>query len=352
MRDWLSSRLLVWFKSHGRKDLPWQLPRSPYRVWLSEIMLQQTQVQTVIPYFNRFVQRFPDLTSLAEAPVDEVLHLWSGLGYYSRARNLHLAARKLVDNGKGDLPADPIELENLPGIGRSTAGAIAAMAYGIRAPILDGNVKRVLCRFHAIRGYPGAPDVTRQLWALADQHTPTDQVADYTQAIMDLGATLCIRRKPACPRCPLAEQCRSRQEDLTGEIPAPRPRRDLPLTASTFVLMLRHDGACLIERRPPTGIWGGLWSPPERPVTTTQSDLEAEFALELEETREIPIEPFVHTFTHFKLQVRPRVFRITGTSSIADYTDRMWYDSGINQPIGLSAVATRLLQSIKENRSK
>ena len=350
MSDWFADQLLGWYALHGRKHLPWQHPRSPYRVWLSEVMLQQTQVQTALPYFERFLIRFPDLASLSQAPIDEVLHLWSGLGYYIRARNLHKAAQVLLKDHDGQFPKDIKALELLPGVGRSTAGAIAAMAFGEKAAILDGNVKRVLCRFHSVAGYPGDGAVSRRLWTLAEEHTPNEQIADYTQAIMDLGATVCTRRKPVCTECPLFERCDARILGAVDRFPQPKPRRPLPEQERVFVLLVAGDGACLLERRPPSGIWGGLWSPPERPKHTTHRAFEEEFGTELIEHASIIIQPFVHTFTHFRLLVRPQVFEVAGNSTrqIAEHADRLWYSAGDNQPIGLSAVASRLLRELKE----
>ncbi len=350
MSNWFANQLLKWFATHGRKHLPWQHPRSPYRVWLSEIMLQQTQVQTVLPYFERFLTRFPDLQSLAEAPIDEVLHQWSGLGYYSRARNLHKAAQILVRDHCGQFPRDVATLELLPGIGRSTAGAIAAMAFGERAAILDGNVRRVLCRFHAEAGYPGDSAVARRLWQIAEEHTPEEQTADYTQAIMDLGATVCTRRRPACPECPLSERCEARIQETMELLPASRPKRPLTEQQRSFLLLVRRDGACLLERRPPAGIWGGLWSPPEMPANVLHQEIETRFGMELSEHGAIEIQPFVHTFSHFRLQVQPRVLEVTDNTAhhVAEHADRIWYSPGDNQPIGLSAVASRLLRELKE----
>jgi A/G-specific adenine glycosylase len=348
--DWFADQLLAWYSLHGRKHLPWQHPRSPYRVWLSEVMLQQTQVQTVLPYFERFLSRFPDLTSLSRAPIDEVLHLWSGLGYYSRARNLHKAAQVLVRDHGGQFPRDTAALELLPGVGRSTAGAIVAMAFGEKAAILDGNVKRVLCRFHSVTGYPGDSAVSRHLWTLAEEHTPDEQLADYTQAIMDLGATVCTRRRPVCSKCPLFERCNARALGAIDRFPQPKPKRFLPEQERTFALLVRADGACLLERRPPSGVWGGLWSPPERPTHTTPEAFAEEFGMRLNEQASIVIQPFVHTFTHFRLEVRPRVFEVTSdpVHQISEHADRLWYSPGDNQPIGLSAVASRLLRELKE----
>ncbi|RMF13376.1 MAG: A/G-specific adenine glycosylase, partial [Gammaproteobacteria bacterium] len=254
--------VLQWFDRHGRHDLPWQHPRTPYRVWVSEIMLQQTQVATVIPYFERFMTAFPTLEALADATEDEVLALWAGLGYYARGRNLRRAAVQLVEEGRRTLPDTLDGLMALPGIGRSTAGAILSMGFGIRAPILDGNVKRVLCRHEAIEGWPGERRVEQQLWELSESLTPRDRVDDYTQAIMDLGATVCTRSRPACDLCPLRATCQARQKGLETVLPHPRPRRTLPERHATALILLDAEGRCLMEKRPSPGIWGGLWCPP------------------------------------------------------------------------------------------
>ncbi|MGB1880849.1 MAG: A/G-specific adenine glycosylase, partial [Gammaproteobacteria bacterium] len=259
----LAARVIAWFEQHGRRDLPWQHPRTPYRVWLSEIMLQQTQVQTVVPYFIAFTERFPSLPALAAADIDAVLHLWSGLGYYSRARNLHRAARLVVEQHDGELPDSVEALEALPGIGRSTAAAIVAQAWDRPAAILDGNVKRVLARYHAEPGWPGDSAVLRRLWTLAEAHLPTTRACDYTQAMMDLGATVCTRSRPACPACPLREDCSARASDSQTRYPGPRPRRTLPERQTTFLILIDDHNRLLLERRPPAGIWGGLWCFPE-----------------------------------------------------------------------------------------
>ena len=258
-----AERLLAWFADHGRHDLPWQRDPSPYGVWVSEIMLQQTQVATVIPYYERFMARFPDLAALAEAPLDEVLAHWSGLGYYARARNLHRAARQAMAEHGGRLPETIDALQALPGIGRSTAGAILSLALGQRHPILDGNVKRVLARHAAVAGWPGKAAVQRTLWELAEARTPRRRVADYNQAMMDLGATLCTRARPACERCPVAADCRAREQGLQTDYPGPRPRRELPERQVQMLLVRDPQGRVLLERRPPQGVWGGLWCLPE-----------------------------------------------------------------------------------------
>ncbi|GAB3728015.1 A/G-specific adenine glycosylase [Luteimonas pelagia] len=302
-------RLLDWFDTHGRHDLPWQHPRTPYRVWLSEIMLQQTQVSVVVPYFEQFVGALPDVPALAAAPLDEVLALWSGLGYYARARNLHAAAKRCVEVHDGDLPRDLDALVALPGIGRSTAAAIASQAWRARAPILDGNVKRVLARYHGIDGWPGSAAVEKQLWSLADAHVADPALADarlpdYTQAQMDLGATVCTRHAPACPRCPLQRDCVAHRAGRTGELPTPRPARTVPGREATILVLRDHEGRVLLERRPPSGIWGGLWSLPQLP-----DDEEARgwFARHVRGDFDAAVRlPSVeHGFTHFRLRMQP-----------------------------------------------
>lgn len=258
--------LIAWQRKHGRHDLPWQNTRDPYRIWLSEIMLQQTQVSTVVPYYVRFLERYPDVAALAAAPIDDVMALWAGLGYYSRARNLHRCAQAVVERHGGAFPASPEALAELPGIGRSTAAAIASFAFGARATILDGNVKRVLARVFGVEGFPGDKRIENEMWALAeallpDAAEPTDVTA-YTQGLMDLGATLCVRGKPECGRCPFAGECVAQRSGRQRELPAARPKKAVP-TRRTWMLVLRDGDAVLLQRRPPAGIWGGLWSLPE-----------------------------------------------------------------------------------------
>ncbi len=295
-------RLIRWHKAHGRHDLPWQDTRDPYRVWLSEIMLQQTQVATVIPYYGRFLERFPTLTDLAAAPVQEVMALWSGLGYYARARNLHQCAQAVVAEHGGAFPRDPAAIAALPGIGRSTANAIAVFCFGVRAPILDGNVKRVLCRWRGVAGFPGAPAVEKSLWQLAESLLPAGDCGTYIQAQMDLGAGVCSRGWPRCGDCPLAEDCVARREDRVGELPAARPRKTLP-EREIVVLAIAADGRVLLEERPAAGIWGGLWSLPELPADADARGVLESRGWRVRECRPLP--ELVHVFTHFRLTLRP-----------------------------------------------
>jgi A/G-specific adenine glycosylase len=307
----LSSRLLAWYDRHGRKDLPWK-SGNPYHVWLSEIMLQQTQVATVIPYFKRFIARFPTIRALARADVDAVLHLWSGLGYYARARNLHRAAQVLAAECGGRVPRDFDAVAAVPGIGRSTAGAILAQAYGERHPILDGNVKRVLVRYHAIDAPLAGAAVERRLWELADQHTPRTRVADYTQAIMDLGATLCRRTQPACPRCPLHRDCAAHAEGRPETYPRPKPRKTVPVRSVRMLLIQDGRGHILLQRRPPAGIWGGLWGLPECTARDARAWCRVALGLEIETGKRWPT--LRHSFSHFHLDIQPIPARLVNGS--------------------------------------
>ena len=311
--------VIRWQRAHGRHDLPWQRTRDAYRIWVSEVMLQQTQVATVLAYYERFMQRFPDVASLAAAPIDEVLGLWSGLGYYSRARNLHACARELMDRHGGHFPRSAQALQDLPGIGPSTAAAIAAFAWGERAAILDGNVKRVLCRCFGVEGFPGERAVEQQLWALARAKLPAADeglIESYTQGLMDLGATLCTRTRAACERCPLQSVCIAHRTGRTAQLPAARPRRALALRTAEWAAVLADD-AVLLERRMPSGLWGGLWSLPElqAPVAQSGASLNAGQVSHLLTERyglttldPQPAGDVHHAFTHFKLHAR--VWRI------------------------------------------
>jgi A/G-specific adenine glycosylase len=348
--DWFAQRVLDWFDLHGRHDLPWQQSIDPYRVWVSEIMLQQTQVTTVIPFYERFMARFPTVATLAAAELDEVLHHWTGLGYYARGRNLYKAARVIEDELDGEFPVGVEALSELPGIGRSTAGAIAAIAQGIRAPILDGNVKRVLARFHAVPGYPGQSATQRTLWELAEAHTPQERIADYTQAIMDLGATLC-GRQPRCEACPVAERCEALAQGATDEFPGRKPKRPKPARAARMFLIVDGEGACLLEQRPANGIWGGLWTPPQRDPDYAVTALLDELGIASAKVAESRIEPaFRHTFTHFHLDIEPVHVRLSSSPlpSVRDGGGTMWYRGDDGTEVGLAAPAVALLRSLQE----
>lgn len=350
--DPFATRLLAWFERCGRHDLPWQHPRTPYRVWLSEVMLQQTQVRTVVPYFHRFVDALPDLPALAAASPDTVLALWSGLGYYSRARNLHAAARLCMERHNGALPRDVDALAALPGIGRSTAAAIAAQAWNDRHAILDGNVKRVLARYHAVEGWPGLPAVERVLWSHAQAHVadpalPGDRLADYTQAQMDLGATICTRSRPACAICPLQADCIARIEGRTDELPTPRPSRELPRREALALVVRDAAGRVLLHRRPPTGVWGSLWSLPQFDDARSRDDwARARLRHDAAGTALPPIE---HTFSHYHLTLHPFALRARLRSGIADADDIAWIDAESARKLGIPAPVRRLIERIFED---
>jgi A/G-specific adenine glycosylase len=342
--------LIAWHATHGRHDLPWQRDADPYRIWLSEIMLQQTRVETVIPYFERFLARFPDLRALAAAPLDEVLGLWSGLGYYARARNLHRAAREIVTVHGGRFPQDPEAIARLPGVGRSTAAAIAVFAFGARAAILDGNVRRVLCRVFAVEGYPGDRAVEQQLWALAGSLLPQVGVATYIQAQMDLGATVCTRSRPRCDACPLARQCVAALDGRIRELPAPRPQRARPLRLAQLAFVYCGDQVLLLQR-PPSGIWGGLLVPPEVPERSVEPAawLAARFGVQ-------PVagvragSAVEHAFTHFRLQITPlwcEVGRPSGRS-VQEPDEGRWVRLGALESLALPAPVRRLLETLRD----
>jgi len=342
--DSFSSALLAWYDQYGRKHLPWQQQRTPYRVWISEIMLQQTQVATVIPYYERFMQRFPTVAALAEADEDSVLHHWTGLGYYARARNLHKTARIVQADYGGRFPADVETLGTLPGIGRSTAGAIVALGHGQRAVILDGNVKRVLCRVDCVEGWPDQPRVQKQLWQLAETLTPQARCADYTQAIMDLGATLCARSKPACSLCPVQPLCRASAENRAEEFPHRKPTRTLPVK-STCMLIFHNRAAnqVLLEKRPPQGIWGGLWSFPESSEPETFTGLLDQELLSTPDSTE-RWSVVRHTFSHFHLDITPVVIPLD-PQHVSIMEDERWHWYDLRQPaqLGLAAPVKKLL---------
>lgn len=335
-----ATNILVWYQQYGRKNLPWQKDINPYRVWVSEIMLQQTQVSTVIPYFNRFVGSFPNVRVLANADDDEVLHHWSGLGYYSRARNLHKTAKIIVDECGGEFPDCPDALQSLPGIGRSTAGAILATAFEIPTPILDGNVKRVLARHNGIEGWPGKSAVANALWEASIKYTPDRQSRAYTQAIMDMGATLCTRAKPKCEQCPVNSSCVALSENQIALYPGKKPKKALPIKQSEMLILLNSDNEVLLEKRPPTGIWGGLWCLPE--LNTLRDKINS-----FDEDRWNIMR---HTFSHFHLDITPVVIRGELSDQLMDNTDLLWYNISKPQQLGLAAPVSKLLDELKLHR--
>jgi A/G-specific adenine glycosylase len=299
-----AARLVAWQRTHGRHDLPWQRTRDPYRIWLAEIMLQQTQVATVIPYYQRFLAAFPDVCALAAAPLDRVLAHWSGLGYYRRAHQLHAAAKTIAGRPDRPFPRSLAAIAGLPGVGRSTAAAIAAFAFGRRAAILDGNVKRVLARHRGIGGFPGAPKVEAKLWTIAEGLLPARDVATYTQGLMDLGATICTRSRPRCGECPVAIDCVARSEARLDELPTPRAKKVLPQRV-VRVLVLERAGEILLEKRPALGIWAGLWSLPEVEAgADVAKHCRERFGARVSVGTELPL--VEHGFTHFRLELRPQ----------------------------------------------
>lgn len=343
-----SEQILNWFDEYGRKNLPWQKKRTPYRVWLSEIMLQQTQVATVIPYFERFVGSFPTVKKLAAANSDDVLHHWSGLGYYARARNLHKAAQKICTEHAAKFPRDMDSMMDLPGIGRSTAAAILAQAYGLRHAILDGNVKRVLARFHGVEGWPGNKKIATVLWQYAEQHTPDARLEDYTQGIMDLGATLCRRSRPDCECCPLRASCVALAEQRVHQLPTSKPKKIKPVKSARMLVLVNEQNQILLEKRPPTGIWGGLWSLPE--VT-----MDADIATYCQQQWQFKVaaaedaKSFRHTFSHYHLDITPCRVQIKNPKQCVMEAERqVWYNSRQNHRLGLAAPVQAILNSLGE----
>ncbi len=314
-----ASRLIAWQRRHGRKGLPWQGVRDPYRVWLSEVMLQQTQVTAVIPYYERFLRRFPTVEALARAQEEDVLRLWSGLGYYARARHLLAAAKEISSRGR--FPDTAQAISELPGVGRSTAAAVAAFAFGERGAILDGNVKRVLARAFGVGGWPGEPRVEAKLWALATKLLPKGGIEIYTQALMDLGATVCTRSKPVCERCPVSAQCVALRRKRVGEFPAPRPRKPVPLKRATWLVLMRAREV-LLEKRPSSGLWGGLWVFPEAAEKDAVSFCRRSLGCEIESIKRLA--PLEHGFTHFRLHIRPLLCAVKSTSFAAESPGRLW----------------------------
>ena len=341
-----SQRVLDWYELHGRKNLPWQQSRDAYRIWLSEIMLQQTQVTTVIPYYERFLQVFPSLERLAAASLDEVLHLWSGLGYYARARNLHRCAIAVQQTHGGVFPQQQSELEALPGIGRSTAGAIRSFAYGQHAALLDGNVKRVLARCFAVEGWPGNATVMNRLWSLSEGLTPETGTANYNQAMMDLGSLVCTRSRPACGACPLSGQCQAYAQGNPAAYPQSKPKRTLPVKSTRMAILLDDGGCVLLEQRPPSGIWGSLWSLPE---CTPEQDLTAwcgdYLGVELIDTQALPVRR--HSFTHFHLDITPLRLRVKYPNQrLMDAGGRVWYNLSRPDNRGLPTPIARILREV------
>ena len=341
----IAAPLLEWHEREGRHGLPWQTDRTPYRVWVSEIMLQQTQVAAVRPYYARFMRRFPDVGTLAAASVDEVLHSWSGLGYYARARNLHRAAELICAEFGGELPHSFAELARLPGVGRSTAGAILALSYGERFPILDGNVRRVLSRYFGVAGGRATAAGVKRLWELSERCTPAARVAEYTQAVMDLGATVCVRSRPLCACCPLAADCFARRTGRQHEFPAPRTARARRARRVFMVVALHENGSVLLERRPENGVWGGLWSLPEfDTATAAQAFIRQSLVTSVPEPQ--PLSTVEHAFTHFSLSINPLLVHCAGAAPVMEEGASLWYNVRAPVRIGLPAPISALLQRL------
>ena len=342
-----ANTVLTWFDQHGRKHLPWQQNINAYRVWVSEIMLQQTQVSTVIPYFERFMDRFPTVHDLAQAAIDDVLHLWTGLGYYARARNLHKAANYVVAQYNGEFPRDVDALTALSGVGRSTAGAICSIAFGARAAILDGNVKRVLARFYGVEGWPGQTQTLNRLWQLAEAATPNQRNADYTQAMMDLGATLCTRSKPACETCPLMGGCVAFGSGRVAELPGKKPRKTLPEKQVQLLMLRNPKGEILLEQRPAMGIWGGLWSFPELSIDDCAGNFaQSRYACS---STAVPWDSWRHTFSHYHLDIHPVLIQLAEMPSQVQEACQRWVSPAQPGSLGLAAPVKKLLQQLVDD---
>jgi len=338
-----AKKVLVWFDEHGRKNLPWQQNPTPYRVWVSEIMLQQTQVATATPYYEKFMQRFPTLQSLAEAPLDDVLDHWSGLGYYARARNLHRCAIQVQNEYAGELPTTLDGLQAQPGIGRSTAAAILSLASGQAEPILDGNVKRVLARCFVIPGWPGKKPVLDALWHVTEKITPAKRTGPFNQAMMDIGATVCTRTKPQCHACPLQSLCEAYKTNTQLDFPGKKPKKVIPVKSTTMLVLKNRNNAVLLRQRPPSGIWGGLWSFPEVD-SNVLTDWLAQNGLTAKSEAEA-IARFRHTFSHYHLDIEVLELRVAlkGANKVLDSNESVWFD-GSNLPGGVAAPISRVLK--------
>ncbi len=355
MNENFSTQILTWFQQHGRKDLPWQQDRDPYRIWVSEIMLQQTRVETVVPYYEKFMQRFPNVKQLAKAPIDEVLHLWTGLGYYARARNLHLTAQQICTKHQGEFPQTFEEVIALPGIGRSTAAAILALSFNQSHAILDGNVKRVLARFFAVEGWPSERKVEQQLWGHAESLLPkknnAQSMAKYTQAMMDLGATLCTRSNPSCLLCPIQKNCAAFAQQRQHELPTAKPSRKLPQRKLIVAVIQDSKGAIWLEKRPPVGIWGGLYSFPEfTDETSLNTWLHEAWHKNISEAITLPI--ISHTFSHFQLQLQPKLVAIENKpNGVMEDDLGVWYKSA-RQKVGLATPVKKTLQRVQQYKKE
>lgn len=344
MNPAISDKVVAWFDKHGRKNLPWQQNKTPYRVWISEIMLQQTQVTTVIPYYEKFMHRFPTVTSIAKAKIDDVMYLWAGLGYYSRARNIFNAAKMIENEFKGVFPDTLENLLMLPGIGKSTAGAILAIAFKKRAAILDGNVKRVLSRYTAFTDPVNAAG-EKKLWALAESLLPNKHIDAYTQAMMDLGATLCIRGEPLCLQCPLQKNCKARQLGIQKDLPVKKIKITIP-TRNAILLILKFEDTILLEKRQMNGIWGGLWSLPQIDYQNEFPDIN-----ELTHRYKLKIRPpsllkqFRHTFSHYHLNIQPVLLEVVKKpTKVMEGDQQIWYNLKQPETVGLPKPVKKILE--------
>ena len=360
MKKNFSTQVLAWFAQHGRKDLPWQKNKDPYLIWISEIMLQQTRVETVISYYERFIKRFPTIKKLASASQDEVLHYWTGLGYYARARNLHKAAQIICNNHAGKFPQSFDEVLALPGIGRSTAAAILALSFDQSHAILDGNVKRVLARYFAVDGWPGERKVELQLWEYAESLLPNNKtrqnscqdIANYTQAMMDLGATLCTRSNPSCLLCPVQTGCMASQQQRQHELPTAKPSRKLPTREVIVALLQDKHGAVWLEKRPPAGIWGGLYCFPEFENELAMNKW-LQQKVKIEQLQSLQLPTIVHTFSHFRLHMQAKLISLGNRpNGVMEDDLGLWYKSG-TQEVGLATPVKQTLEEVllhkKEN---
>ena len=350
-RKQFSNNIISWYQQHGRKTLPWQQNRTPYRVWVSEIMLQQTQVTTVIDYYLRFMDAFPTVNDLAVAPIDEVLKLWTGLGYYARARNLHKAANTVVNEFGGEFPTCIEQIQTLPGIGRSTGAAILSLALNQPHPILDGNVKRIIARCFTVDGWYGQAKVLKQMWTIVEDLSPTKDIQPYNQALMDIGSAICTRSKPKCELCPVADFCIANKASKTAEYPHKKPKKDKPVKSQWWPILI-CDGKVMLNQRPPSGIWGGLYS---------FSDFESEAQLtnychenQLVTNNTKHLEPMVHIFTHFQLNIQPIVIELElggKHSQIADNNMQIWHPIGNEPAFGVPTPVVKLLKAIAAYRN-
>lgn len=344
-----AKKIIHWSQQHGRHDLPWQIKRNPYLVWVSEVMLQQTQVSTVIPYFQKFIRRFPNVKALAQGDIEDVLSLWSGLGYYSRARNLHHAANQVLEHFNGKIPSTQHELMQLKGIGRSTAGAILSLGFHLPFAILDGNVKRILCRTHEIEGWYGRSNVEKQLWTLSEQYVPRQHVADYTQGIMDLGATVCTPKNPACTACPLKQNCASFKNKTTAHYPSPKPKKDKPQKTAKCIIFASPQQQLFLEKRPNQGIWGGLWSFPEYTGTyQTMTDwCLSHYGLKVKSIKRLA--KIKHEFTHFTFLMSPVLCQL---EHVPSSSKGQWFSQAQAMQKGIPAPIKKIIQHFLPNSVK